>query len=246
MLNTEADYHTDQGDRDDNEDSAVVVEGGSVCAVADGMGGQRAGEVASRLAVETVQQRVADGELGALSKEEEVHQWLGELFREANQRILTAGRDKPELLDMGTTLTLALVAGERLFFAHLGDSRLYLWRAGQTEQLTEDHTEAQEFVRQGWLLPEEAARSRYRHVLSKCLGTSRAVEPQLGGCALRAGDRLLLCSDGLYGEVPPDHLNGLLGETLAAKELAVRLVAAARHSGRSELDNITALVVHLR
>ena len=246
MLSIEADYHTDQGDRDDNEDSAVVLEGGSVCAVADGMGGQRAGEVASELAVGSVQQRVADGELGALCKEEEVHQWMGDLFREANRRILAAGRERPELLDMGTTLTLAHVSGKRLFFAHLGDSRLYLWRAGQTEQLTEDHTEAQEFVRQGWLSPAAAARSRFRHVLSKCLGTARAIEPQLGGCALRAGDRLLLCSDGLYDQVPADHLNGLLGENLSAKELAVRLVAAVRHSGRTELDNITALVVHLR
>jgi len=244
MLRIEADFHSDQGDRDRNEDRAAVVADGQVCAVADGMGGHRGGEVASRLAVETVARWVASGDLGALS-EKAVYSQLQAVCTEANQQILAAGDDGAELLDMGTTLTLARIAGDRLFFAHLGDTRLYRWREGRCEQLTEDHTQAQEFVRQGWLSAAAAARSRYRHVLSRCLGTSRAVEPQLGTRVLRAGDRLLLGSDGLYGEVEPERLSHLLGEDLPAKELACRLVAAARQSGRRGQDNITALVVRL-
>jgi len=242
-VRIEADYHSDKGDRENNEDRAAVLEAGRVCLVADGMGGQSGGEIASRLAVETVREGVEAGPLEELSGEEEVYRELGKLFQEANRRIVESGLDRPLLRDMGTTLTLALLGEGRLFFAHMGDSRLYAWRDGDCRKLTEDHTEAQEFVRQGWLSASQAIGSRYRHTLSRFLGTARSLEPQFGSCEVRAGDRFLLCSDGLYGAVETDQLTHLLGQDGPAKERACCLVAAASDSGCKRLDNITALVV---
>ncbi|MFA6112277.1 MAG: protein phosphatase 2C domain-containing protein [Candidatus Latescibacterota bacterium] len=245
MLNIEAGYCSNQGDRERNEDRAEILGGGRVCLVADGMGGMQGGEVASSLAVETVQRLLGAGLLATLEGEESVYQGLRQVFSEVNQRILVAGRDALELLGMGTTLTLLLIGEERLFFAHAGDSRLYLWQEGYSEQLTEDHTQAQEFVQRGWFSPEEAMRSRNRHLLTRYLGTAGPVEPQLGTRPVQAGTRLLMCSDGLYDKVGPERLNALLADDQPSEAVAGRLVATARGSGRTDLDNITALVVRL-
>ncbi len=245
MLRIEAGFHSDQGDRENNEDRAEILADGRVCVVADGLGGHGGGEVASRLAVETVQRAVAAGLLEELAGEDSTYRGLQRLFSEANRQILTTGQDVRHLRGMGTTMTLALISGERLFFAHVGDSRLYLWQDGQGEQLTEDHTQAREFVDHGWLSPAEAEHSRYRHVLTKCLGVIWTIKPQLGARQLRAGTRLLLCSDGLYNEVEPERLSSMLAADQPPGELAGLLVTAAKGNGRTGLDNMTALVVRL-
>jgi PPM family protein phosphatase len=242
MLRIRADSHSDKGDRSDNEDRAVVLRDGRVCALADGVGGQRGGEVASCLAMETAEQWVGDGRLGEGDESPPIQ--LLQLFQGANQRILDRAREEYQLADMGTTLTVALI-GERLHFAHIGDSRLYLWRGDSCRLLTEDHTTAQEMVCQGWLTVEAASRSRYRHILSRCLGTVRTVEPQVGAEELRGGDRLLLCSDGLYDTVTADNLERMLGREQSPGEIAHSLVDAARRGRTSGLDNVTALVILL-
>ncbi len=242
MLSLETGCASDRGDRENNEDRANVFHGGHAVALADGMGGHSGGETASRLALEAVQQKTGNY-LAPEVEEQAIPAGLQAIFAEANQRILAAAQNDLNLREMGTTLTLGLIRDTRLFFAHMGDSRLYLRRGGHCEQLTTDHTEAQELARRGWLSPEALARSVYRHVLSRWLGTIRPVEPQLGQCQLESGDRLLLCSDGLYGEVDEDGLCTLLGAAQSAGEIAKALVAAARENGTGKLDNITALVV---
>lgn len=242
MLIFEAACRSDRGDREKNEDRTLIAEEAGIFALADGMGGERGGEVASQLAVDTVQRSVESGRLrGAVG--EAGFAELNRLFGEVNAAILEVCREIPTLAGMGTTLTLALTDAESLSFAHVGDSRLYLWREGECRQLTRDHTEAQEMVDSGSLTPEEGEKSRFRHVLSRSLGTIRQALPECGHLSLRAGDRLLLCSDGLYGPVPLPQLGELLGGPGAAGRLADELVAAARNSGRTGLDNITGLVV---
>lgn len=243
MLSIDADWRTDQGDRERNEDCAEILDDGRVCLVADGMGGQGGGEVASRLAAQVVAGAVADGSWEGLAGTEEVFPWLQAVFSRANQQLLDCGHQAGHRLDMGTTLTLALIREEGLFFGHLGDSRLYLQQDGDWEQLSEDHTQAQEFVRRGWFSPEKAARSRFHHVLTRYLGMPRTPAPQFGTRTLRTGARLLLCSDGLHNEVDSAQLGRMLGADRTAGELATSLVAAARGHARSGLDNITALVV---
>ena len=244
MWRLDAGYWSDQGDRENNEDCAEVLDNGRVAMIADGMGGRHGGGLASRLAVEAVR-HFAGTSMPPEATEETVFPWFKRIFQAANQRILDAGRDDVDLQEMGTTLTLGLIQDGRLFFGHMGDSRLYRWREGHGEQLTEDHTEAQEFVRQGWFSSEEAARSRYHHILTRWLGTIRALEPQLGSCEVQEGDRLLLCTDGFYDQIEASNLSLLLGAEQLSQEVAEKLVRTARKSGRPRQDNITALVVRL-
>ena len=245
MLDTEAHYHTDRGRREDNEDCAVVLEEGRVCAVADGMGGMGGGGLASSLVMAAVRDSAESGELDGLDGRAAVFETLERIFRDANRRILDTGRDDPGLWNMGTTLTLAVIREHCLYFAHLGDSRLYLWREGCCTQLTEDHSQTEEFLRQGWLSPDDAAVSRYQNVLVKYLGTTRRMDPHIGTQELKPGDRILICSDGLYREIAPDRLRLLLGDDRPAGELAGELVAAALANGNAQQDNITALVIRL-
>lgn len=239
----QAAFCTEIGDRESNEDCAAVYAGGRVFLVADGMGGQRGGGVASRLAAQVVGEAVEAG-LGAHAEggAADPLRRLEELFAAANQRLVAEVRANPGLWGLGTTLTVGVVLGERLFFGHVGDSRLYRWRAGACQQLTEDHTRADELARQGVLTAAQARRSPQRNILTRHLGAPRAVAPQLGDCDLAPGDRLLLCSDGVHTGLEPELLPGLLAADLDPGEAAAGLVSAARSAPRPR-DNLTALVV---
>lgn len=241
MLTIRADYYSEQGDRETNEDQAAVLAEGQIFLVADGMGGQKGGEVASRIAAETV----SDAGRACLEYQEAdaVFRELERIFNDANQRLMAAGRRDAALWGLATTLTLGVISGGQLFFGHLGDSRLYTWRRGFCEQLTEDHTRVREFVNQGLLSEEEAARSTQRNVLTKYLGTASTVAPQLGRYQLESGDRLLLCSDGLYNSLGSESMVGILGRDMGPKELVEQLVGEAVKRRGKNLDNVTALMV---
>lgn len=241
VLTIRADYCSEQGDREANEDQAAILADGRIFLVADGMGGQRGGGVASRIAAETV----SDAGRACLEYREEdaVFGELERIFSDANERLMAAARQDAALWGLGTTLTLGVISGGQLFFGHLGDSRLYTWRRGFCEQITEDHTRAREFVNQGLLSEEEAACSAQRNVLTRYLGTASAVDPQLGRRQLQPGDRLLLCSDGLYNSLGSERIVGLLGGDMGPRELAEQLVGEALEKGGENLDNVTALMV---
>jgi protein phosphatase len=143
---------------------------------------------------------------------------------------------------MGTTLTLAFVEGTKLFVAHVGDSRCYLLDQDDLQQLTRDHNMAAEMVRRGLLSPEEAARSRMRHVVTNVLGgAEQGVHVELHRVELRAGDTLLVCSDGVTGMLPDARLAEILTEEHDPEDACQRLVAEANEKGGK--DNITAIVV---
>lgn len=240
MLTIRAHSCSDRGDREVNEDQAAILAAGRVLLVADGMGGQRGGEIASRMAMEAV--REWGGAYQEGREEKALLGELGGLFRDANESLMGEVRRDPGLWGLGTTLTLGVIDGQRLYFAHLGDSRLYLAQGGSCLQLTEDHTWAREFVQLGLLTEEGAARSAKRNVLMRFLGTTNEVVPQLGVRDLRGGDRLLLCSDGLYNNLGEGQLALLLREAAEPEGLAAQLVATAKSRGGGRLDNMTALV----
>lgn len=228
------------GDRRNNEDRAGALAGGRVFFVADGMGGQAGGERASGVAAESVAEQA--GHLSAAPEDGNV---FTALFRSINARLMEQVRQDPQLLGMGTTLTLGVLHGQQLRFAHVGDSRLYHWRAGVVSQLTQDHTQAQELVERGVLTEQAALRSRHRNVLTRFLGTANQVDPQLGELDVAPGDRLLCCSDGLHGALTNTDISAGLGATAAVDELASDLVQQSRCRGRKPLDNITAVVVQI-
>ena len=219
--------------RQSNEDSYLERE--PLFAVADGMGGARAGEVASRMAVEAF-----DDPGTPAAKPEEL---LRGVATEANRRIYEMAQGDSEHAGMGTTLTAALVDGREVAVGHVGDSRLYRLRDGSLERLTEDHSLVEELVRQGRLTPEEAETHPQRSIITRALGPEPSVEVETFTDVARDGDVYMICADGLSGMVPEDQMASIVRESGALAEAADRLVDAANRNGGK--DNITVILFRL-
>ena len=219
--------------RSNNQDSAYA--GSHLLVVADGMGGHAGGDVASSVAI---------GRLARLDSEtpaSDIVATLEESVLEANQEILRRARDEPQLRGLGTTITALLRAEGKFALAHIGDSRAYLLRDGETVQITKDHTFVQRLLDEGRLTEEEAERHPQRSVLMRVLGDVDA-DPELD-LSLRAahpGDRWLLCSDGLSGLVSLDTIDATLKDIEDPGECADALVQLALKGGGP--DNITCIV----
>jgi PPM family protein phosphatase len=204
-------------------------------AVADGMGGAQAGEVASEMAIsEFVSDR--DGE-GSAEKQ------LEKIALAANRKIWEMAQSDSRHAGMGTTLTAAMVDGQQVAVGHVGDSRLYLFRNGQLERMTRDHSLVEEFVRQGKLTPEQAEKHPQRSVITRALGPENSVEVDTFRIPARDGDVFLLCSDGLSGMVSDDDMAAILEAGGPLEETAKTLVEAANDNGGR--DNITAVLFKL-
>jgi len=221
-------FRTDKGrQRDANEDSYFAES--PVFAVADGMGGAQAGEVASRLAAEsfdTVQR-------GSESPEA----YLRAIAKTANARIHRVSQSDKSRSGMGTTLTAALVEGDEVGFAHVGDSRAYLFRDGELKLLTSDHSLVEELRRQGRLTDEQAEDHPQRSIITRALGPEREVDVDTMTYRAKPDDVYLLCSDGLTTMVKEDRIGEILRESTSLDEAANRLIAEANEAGGR--DNIT-------
>ena len=242
-----------------NEDAVIAVTwpapGGrgacSVLAVADGMGGADGGEVASRLAIEAVEEIVAARwAAGLLTGEDEWVAAYRQAFTYAAERMRKTADADGSLQGMGTTLTALSLQNGTVVFAHIGDSRAYLYRGGSLRRLTTDHNAAHELAAQGRIAVEEVATHRSRNVLTRWLGADvAAVEPEFGGLAAQPGDLFLVCSDGLHTMVSDPDLAGALhagaaGSQDALDAVAQRLIEAANAAGGK--DNISvALGLHV-
>jgi protein phosphatase len=228
------------GDVPDREEEVNYV-----MVVADGMGGHAAGEVASRLAICGIVSRGLDLPDWFFKLDERgipiVEQRAREFLQQIGSAIVERGRQDAALRGMGTTLTVARSYGRDLLIVHVGDSRAYLYRNRQLLRLTKDHTYVQMLVDRGLLQPEEAARSKSRHILTNVLGGSTeqvAVDVDL--LHLENGDRVLLCSDGLTDLVNDETISRTLGETRTSADACARLVQQALDHGGH--DNVTAVV----
>ena len=220
---------------------------GSLFVVADGCGGQNAGEKASQLAVRTIEQFVVDtlnwcAQLRPGADGDGLLDEFRKALAQANEQLNREADRRPELHGMATTLTLAYVLQGDLFVAHVGDSRCYLLRHDMLYRLTRDHTMVAEMVRRGLLKPEDAAHHAYRHVVTNVVGGSDpGVQVEMHKLALEAGDSLLLCSDGLTEMVPDQEiLNVLLTARPDPAAACDRLVALANEKGGK--DNVTVIV----
>jgi PPM family protein phosphatase len=236
---------TDRGSRRPrNEDALLIRSDVGLFAVADGMGGHAAGEVASGLAVAMLEQTLAPLLAHGAPPPDRLRRALADAVHSANAAILQRAAANPAEFGMGTTFTaLALFRRPGCVIAHAGDSRAYLLRAGELRQLTEDHTWVREQVRAGLLTPELARRHPHANVITRALGTAPELAVDTCREALAAGDVLLLCSDGLTLHLEDAELRGLLDRPLPVPRLADELVAAANRAGG--LDNITAIVLRV-
>lgn len=234
--------------RDHNEDAFLVDEVLGLFAVADGMGGHAAGEVASKLALETVQRVVAQGQakietFRADDSSREARRAVLALLEEAAHAacaaVHDAGRRDEQKRGMGTTLCVLVIANNHGFIAHVGDSRIYLVRSDKTHQLTQDHNLQNELLKRGKLTPDQIAKVRQKNALTRAIGVYASVEVDTLDFDVLPGDRLLLCSDGLYGYLRKGELNSIFEG--APDQAAQRLVSLANQRGGD--DNITAVVV---
>ena len=238
--------------RTNNEDCFRIVPSLQLYVLADGMGGEAHGEVASSLAVETVVKHCLEG----------LENPSAELFGEAkpgltprtqrvlsaihlaNEKVFQSAEDHPEQQGMGATLTVAWIDGAQLSVGHVGDSRVYLLRSGALQQLTSDHSLVAEQVRRGILTASEAEQSNLQSVLLRALGTQPEVEVDSEEVGLFSGDILLLCSDGLTRMVTEPEIAGALQSEPQPQRAAEKLVALANESGG--VDNVTVVVVSLK
>jgi protein phosphatase len=219
----------------------------TVLAVADGLGGHSSGELAGRIAVDSLLKHLAQSRSWPAPDDCNMTPALDDLGRavESGQAAIQSHTAQdPETAGMATTLTAACLVGRYVLLAHAGDSRCYLFRDGELRRLTVDHTVAQRLIERGELLPADAAGSRWHHVLWKVLGgADEPVDPDLSVVDVRPGDMLLLCTDGLTKHVDDVRLAEMLAEGKSTATICRRLLQAANDAGGS--DNITAVVARL-
>lgn len=175
-----------------------------LCAVADGMGGHEAGEVASGIACSSILQYVTN------AKDEISTETLEQALQQAHRHILKDGAAHPERKGMGTTATVAFINNDTLAFAHIGDSRLYHYSNGNLTQLSKDHTLVNDMYERGEITKEEQSRHAMRNVLTQALGTTQVIRPQQACINVSLQDKLLLCSDGLYDVFSEEELKDLM------------------------------------
>jgi protein phosphatase len=238
---------TDQGQvRKNNEDAVWVDPELGLLIVADGMGGHQSGEVASGMAITAIHENykslaaadnpgeTADKKLSAATNR------LAFCVKIANQMIFEAGKKIQKDKGMGTTCTAALIADGIVSLAHVGDSRAYLVRKGEMQQITNDHSLVMDQVRQGVMTKEEAAQSNMQNILTRALGTQPEVEVDMDEHPLFPGDRVLLCSDGLFKDMSEDDIQATMSGEADPRSLVHTLVQKANEAGGR--DNITAAV----
>ncbi|MGZ4847303.1 MAG: Stp1/IreP family PP2C-type Ser/Thr phosphatase [Halobacteriota archaeon] len=228
---------TDKGNRrEKNEDAFRVNERLSFIAVADGVGGEPAGEIASRLAVEQIEAYLTShiGEAAPLSI-------LDDAVTLANDVIYQQGREDPSLEGMATTVVACLLTNERIFAAHVGDSRGYLITPHEITRLTRDHSLVAELVTSGRISPEEEREHPYRHVITRALGLEVRTNVELGSFSWNRGDYVLLCTDGLTDAIVDRAIYAVISDkAMALQSKCARLIALAK--ARGGFDNITVVL----
>jgi len=225
--------------RQNNEDSHRVNEALGLFAVADGMGGHQAGEVASRLALTVLEEQFQE----LARRGEEAGNALLYAVEAANRQVFEESCRNNKYNGMGTTLSACLVTEDGLVLAHVGDSRVYLLRAEEIVRLTEDHSVVQELLNEGRIAAEDAPQHPYRNVLSRALGTGEQLEADLLRVPLQASDRVLLCTDGLTNLVSDTAIRAAVARHGAPEPAVRELVRLALEQGGS--DNITLILVVL-
>jgi len=230
--------------RENNEDAIEVKQfpDMTICIVADGMGGQAAGEIASKRAIEVVPREIRK-HLPAGATEDQCKTIIRKAVIQANEEIMQMGSLDRDLKNMGTTIVMALWRkGRELYIAGVGDSRAYLIRGGKIEQLTIDHSLAQALVENKTISADEAREHRFRNVLWKYLGSKEVGEgPEVKVIPLEPGDRFVLCTDGLSGPVPDAQILTFVQEHEQPQECADGLGQLALDSGSR--DNVSCIVI---
>jgi protein phosphatase len=244
-------FRTDIGKvRGGNEDALLLLPKYGIFAVADGVGGQNSGEVASRKAMTGVETFLAANPLSGASelsgryRENWLNGYFSRCLQKVNAEIMSAAAAHPEMEMMATTIVLCYLDMESLYIVNMGDSRAYILRGGLLTQLTEDHTYVNKLINAGTLTKSEARMHPQKNIITKALGSVRNIEPDFYRFDLEPGDRILLCTDGLHGELSDEEIEEIMRSEDDLNELARKLVNAANAKGGH--DNITVVLADNR
>ena len=233
---------TDVGQRrTNNQDYANQYKnkaGKSMIFLADGMGGHRAGNIASEMAVTDLGTAWVATEISSIN---EVREWFAENLEKENQQIHRIGQDE-EHKGMGTTLEALAIIDDQVLFAHVGDSRIGLVRNGEYHQLTNDHSLVNALLKAGQITEEEAAHHPQRNIITQSIGQKDELQPDFGMLTVEAGDFIVINSDGLTNMISGDEIRDILVSDLSVEEKAKTLVRFANNAGG--LDNITVVLIH--
>ena len=233
---------TDVGQRrTNNQDYANQYKnkaGKSMIFLADGMGGHRAGNIASEMAVTDLGAAWVATEISTIN---EVREWFAEYLEKENQQIHRIGQDE-EHKGMGTTLEAVAIIDDQVLFAHVGDSRIGLVRNGEYHQLTSDHSLVNALLKAGQITEEEAAHHPQRNIITQSIGQKDELQPDFGMVTVEAGDFIVINSDGLTNMISGDEIRDIVVSNLSVEEKAKTLVRFANNAGG--LDNITVVLIH--
>ena len=206
--------------------------------VCDGMGGANGGNIASKIAVEVIGSRIRNG---YHAEKGSVERLLESAMNTANIGVYDRAQQQPELIGMGTTVVAAITDGRKAYISHVGDSRLYLWRNHTLTAVTRDHSVVQELIERGQITEEEAKSHPRKNFITRALGVHNSESGEYNELKLKAGDRLMLCTDGLTNEVSKEDIGRLLD--LPAEQALHDLVRAALKGGGA--DNITVILMDI-
>ncbi|MFA9557407.1 Stp1/IreP family PP2C-type Ser/Thr phosphatase [Evansella sp. AB-rgal1] len=228
--------------RPQNEDDGAFLQdkhGQIIAFVADGMGGHRAGDVASRMTKEILLSKWNDRDSSFTAKEAE--QWLEDTIYEVNKQLFQHASDNPECEGMGTTVVVAICNDQFVSIAHVGDSRIYLKTPEEMRQLTNDHTLVGELVRSRQITKDEAMFHPRKNVILRALGTEQSIKVDTSTIHWDEGSSLLLCSDGLTDKLNDDEINELLSSKKSIEEIGKQMIELANDRGGE--DNVTVVIV---
>lgn len=237
-------YMTDRGRRRPaNEDSLRACEDLNFFMLADGVGGNRSGEIASQSALDALEKFIRHNPPEWLGARDEVFRYFRAAVNYVNQFIIKLSQSRPQYAGMATTLTFAYIRDDEMYVANVGDSRVYLAHGDMIQQITDDHTYVNDLVKMGAITKDEAHMHARKNVITRAIGANANNEPDCFSVPVESGDRVLLCSDGLYDEVSDDTILDELNRSGDMKTCAENLVALANENGGN--DNISVICVNL-
>lgn len=237
-------FKSDRGlKRKNNEDACFVIPEDKIYIVADGVGGNNSGEIASRSAVSFVAEYIKKNPVKNVKGREEIKDYFVNCIEAANSLVCSMAAEAEENNGMATTLVLAYVNRRKAYVVNVGDSRAYLCRRATLTQITEDHTYVNSLIKSGALTEEDAKNHSKRHVITRALGGDKTVDPDIYEVKIMKDDILLLCTDGLHGEVEDDKICEILSSGKHMSELCNSLITRANRCGGN--DNITVVCVKM-
>lgn len=237
-------YATDQGlRRRNNEDACAILREERLFLVADGVGGNNSGECASTTTVRTISDFAASHDLSGVTTLDQVRGYFQEALERANAAVRKKAAESEGNRGMATTLVAAYLSSGKLFAVNVGDSRVYVLRAGKLTQITEDHTYVNTLVKAGLITTEEAKTHVNKNMITRAVGAEALIRPDFYEYPLETGDIVILCSDGLYEEVTPEKIKEILSDGRPLSDAVQSLIASANDFGG--YDNISVICVKI-